>query len=727
MKAVSVMRMVSLLGLATAIASSGKGGGLSLDLDDSAAAPAPAVLAASAPSGAALASAPSGAHLTPVQKVIQFLSDLRDEAIAEKKAEATAYGHYEAWCNRTIVDTTQAISRNKETLETAQNEIERLSGTLATVLVNIKNAQKQLAQNKDRLQEATAIREQEVKEFVNTTDDLATSIKGLKEVVTALGGNASNPGSFLAVSSHSRPERASALLQQILQSSKQMAEKLSEEKLELLQSFVGGPVAYESATSGVAGVVQQTLTDLEEDHKLANEQEDAKKKVFSELVATLKDESAQLEKSIADDKKANAEDLETYNSNTKLKDDTEAEFKANEKLLKETQLQCKVKAENLASRAKLRDEEIDGVKQAIKILTDPNATKTFEGSATVSFIQMSSLVSSSSSHEVRKQAYASLKALASKHHAVSLAQIASDLNSGGAFRAIVLRIDRQIEYLRKEEKDDLKHRKRCQEQQRANEAELASLADFIKKTGIKIDRLTSQKEELQEMVRELTKEMNETKKEMADRSTVRKDEYDSYVASHKEDEAALALLKKAKAAVSEFYVKNNKEVPGEAKSLLAEQAHKRASPPPKAGFDTGDYGGKKDATNTLMTLFDMVTDDLANEINKSEIDDAEDQKEFEEGIRSLTDVYDANEDKKIAAERRISETEDRIASEKGDKGEASSDKDAETAKKATLASDCDWVKTKFASRREKRKGELEGLVEAKGVLTSVKEGAGSGS
>jgi len=339
---------------------------------------------------------------------------------------------------------------------------------------------------------------------------------------------------------------------------------------------------------------------------------------------------------------------------------------------------------------------------------------------------------------VRKQVCASLRALASKHNVVALAQIASDLHSGGAFRSIILRIEEQIKYLGAEEKEDLQHREMCQEQQAQNEVELATLADSIKKSGTKTERLDLEKKEFETLAAQLTAAMNATKQEMANRSSLRQIEHDDFVSAHEQDVQALALLKRAKASIAKFYVSNNKKVPALLKEhkavpskaddkapavgAVAELSLVEAPPAPDAGFESGDYGGKKDATKTLVTLFDMVIDDLAKEIKESVTGDAEGQKQFDAGIRSMTDVYDSKEEKKIATEKAIAATQEKLANERGDKDEATSDKKDATTQKAALATDCDWVKTKFASRREKRKAEIDGLVEAKGMLTTVKEG-----
>jgi len=253
----------------------------------------------------------------------------------------------------------------------------------------------------------------------------------------------------------------------------------------------------------------------------------------------------------------------------------------------------------------------------------------------------------------------------------------------------------------------------CQEQQAQNEAELSTLEDSMKKSGTKIERLDLKKGDLETLAAQLTAAMNETKQEMANRSSLRQIEHDEFLAAHVQDKEALLLLKGAKASITKFYANNNKKVP----SLL------EAPPAPDAGFESGDYGGKKAATKTLVTLFDMVIDDLAKEIETYKVGDSDGQKQFEADVEAMKDVYDSKEEKKIVTEKMLATAQEKLASVRDDKAEAASDQAAAATAKANLASDCAWVKTNFASRREKRKAEIDGLVEAKAMLTTVKEGA----
>lgn len=63
--------------------------------------------------------------------------------------------------------------------------------------------------------------------------------------------------------------------------------------------------------------------------------------------------------------------------------------------------------------------------------------------------------------------------------------------------------------------------------------------------------------------------------------------------------------------------------------------------------------------------------------------------------------------------------------EDGDENKESKEADlaANDKVKASLATDCDWVKNTFKTRKEKRALEVDGLQEAKDFLAGVDQGA----
>jgi len=171
--------------------------------------------------------------------------------------------------------------------------------------------------------------------------------------------------------------------------------------------------------------------------------------------------------------------------------------------------------------------------------------------------------------------------------------------------------------------------------------------------------------------------------------------------------------------LSKFY-KNNK--------IALALVHKAGSPEYKVDPDKAPetwsepYGGRKSESTGILAILAMLTEDLEKEIADSRKDDAEAQAKYEEQEGALQKTLDAQTDTKVNLEEELAGLEERIDMteqyKKGKQDDESAEGDAEKA----LNTDCKWVKTHFESRREKRKNEIQGLVDAKGFLAGVDAG-----
>merc|ERR1719420_1708607 len=118
-----------------------------------------------------------------------------------------------------------------------------------------------------------------------------------------------------------------------------------------------------------------------------------------------------------------------------------------------------------------------------------------------------------------------------KSHSLRLATVASKLQEGGHFDAVVEAVDRMIEVLHVEEKEDINKRDWCKEETFKNEQEAARYEYKIGKTEAKIKKLESQLEELEDILAKTTEEIETTLEEM-------KQMKDDRVADHEEFEQA---------------------------------------------------------------------------------------------------------------------------------------------------------------------------------------------
>lgn len=363
-----------------------------------------------------------------------------------------------------------------------------------------------------------------------------------------------------------------------------------------------------------------------------------------------------------------------------------------------------------------------GLNLAIGILTNNSSQQTFNSAAAVSFTQLASRKANQadSTSGVRQQAYGVLQAVASKYQDLKLAHIAVNVRSGGAFDKIIQRIDAQIKFLRAEEKDDVEHRDRCQTQIRDNTADLKKLSKDIQKTTTLIISMISKRNETQIKLADLNISMILTQARIVNLTAEREVERAAFLEAVKHDKEALILVESAIKQVRAFFKKNKIKLSLSQEnqiSLLA-LAH-GYKPAPDAGFEDANYQGGKGGTAAVLTMMDMVAEDMQNEIENGQKDDAENQEEYETAFADFSDLLKSQKAKKITLEKLLAKLETDI----GTKGETNStltdEKSAELEDKADLAVNCAWIKTKFGERRQKRKDEIDGLVTVKGLLQGV--------
>lgn len=673
-----------------------------------------------------------------MNKVVLFIQKLKDEITADKETEAKDYQTYSEWCNETIKQATENIQTGEATIEDCNTKITRLSGSRGGSQAEIEHAEKNLAENKERQKGAMSEREKELKEFTSTKDGLEVEIKDLedakKELLEGKSDAAAPSGSFLQnkkKDSHLR--RAIALVQKFL-AAPGASKKLGEDALKTLNFLVqsSSPQLVQiddsesppSALDSVIAIIDEAVGKFQEELNEEITEEKGKADTFAKLFKTLTEESAGLKKNLLIWKKSQGSDGADLASTTALRDETEESLKADKNMLTTTQDGCKERAHQFSQRSAMRADELKGIDLTLEILTDDKAKKTFADAAAVSFVQLtkSNGTEAKSSRGAGREAYRVLKGLASKYKDLKLAQIAVKCKSGGvgAFYKVIQAIDAQLKHLQEEEKEDLEHRGRCQNDISENAASLATLEDSIKKTTLDISRLSSKASDTTGALGELEKEVEETKVDTTKLTEERDAERKAYLVAVKHDKEALFLIQSAIEQITKFFKKNKVSLSlGQEKkiSLLA-QAH-GYKPKPKAGFDDENYKPNKDSTKAVVDMMEMVKEDMAAEIKSGKEEDAENQELYENDYKALKEVLESQKTKQITLNKLLAEQQGELQSLTDTNSTSTEQQTSELEEKQSLAVDCGWIKTKFQQRRDKRKAEMDGLVEAKGMLAGA--------
>merc|ERR1712139_414121 len=108
--------------------------------------------------------------------------------------------------------------------------------------------------------------------------------------------------------------------------------------------------------------------------------------------------------------------------------------------------------------------------------------------------------------------------------------------------------------------------------------------------------------------------------------------------------------------------------------------------------------------------------DLEMEIKTGRQEEADAQADYEKERAAMTATLEAQTDSKVATEKDLAELESKIADKTAFKEQKETALKEQGSLKDSINTDCAWVATHFDSRRDKRKTEIDGLVEAKNFL-----------
>jgi chromosome segregation ATPase len=672
---------------------------------------------------------------TPISRVVGLITELKAKVESDGKSEQQSYDKYACWCENTLARKASNINDAKETIEKLQTEIEKLNGDLGAHGAQISQLTKDLAQNAEAQKEANEVRDKEYHEYENDKVEAEQCLGALEQAIKVMTGAGAGKKGFLETMQEAQLLSVVAGVRGVLD--RPIAtEGVSDSDLALVkkfinspENFVGGRTAMMSAaqiaqnpygdyapqSSAIQGILKGMYDSFAADLEKDNAQEADRQKAFEELMATKKAEQATLQATLEKQSHDEAHKSKSLSDAKTQRDDTDAQMRADEIFFEDTKDACKVKASEWAERCRLRTEELTGISKAIQILSSSDASQTFHSSGTT-FVQLKSM--SSKSHSYRLKAYNTLKLLSLKYTDRHMGKLAVAVKMGGHFDKIIAMIDQMIATLRKEETEDISHRDRCQNSQGKNSNDMADLEHDIEKSAAQLERMGDSETELKATIKSLEEQIGETKTNLEELLTMRNSESEAFKQALKDDADAVDLIAQAVVSLTKFY-KSNK--------IPLALAQKREDPKyavdedkaPETSFSGGDYGGRKGESGGIIAILEMLKEDTENEMKTSRADDAEAQADYEKQRGALDETLNAQTNSKVAAEQELAGVQEDIADSEEFKDSKASDLAEEQKLEASLGKDCAWVENNFDSRREKRKNEMDGLVEAKNALAGV--------
>lgn len=643
---------------------------------------------------------------------MKLLRDLHEKTEADGKSEQIAYDKYECWCTKTKKRKADNIAQAEEDLKSLTQQILAHKATIAAQIEVIAKKEKEMAEVRAEMKEATTLRSTEQASYQAETAEMKQAIAALQKAIRILGQGTSLLQGSSAVSVGAARNAVAELLEKLPMTTK--AEHVS-----LLSTFVKS--GYKPQSETIQGILQgmydRMTLDLEASTRteaIANRDFETFMNIKSEQHATLKESRDEAEAKKAETEGLLADATQTY-------DNTEKQMNADIKFLEQTTKVCQERSDEWDERRRLRTDELKGIDKALEILTSDEARTLFRTSmkpgTEKSFLQVASTSGA-------VNAYQLLKNSASRTHSVRLAALAATVRETkvGHFDKVIQAIDDMVKTLDEENDADIAKRDQCKSEYTNQASTISNLAWLIEKNVAKIDKLQRTIEKRQDEKAATIKHRHETEDHLAAITQQRKEDHEAYLHAKDEDEQVVVLLTQAKDALTEYTKKEGIDmgpIQGSSAGVFAQEPTFERHEDRAPDLEFSDKGSRKTQTKGIVGLMTYLLEDAQNEIindgkaEEKSVADFEAAKKDAEDL--ISDLHDTEDDLKS----QIARLRDAKANEEEDKSDNEDEKKDEENYLAKITPDCDWIIANFEHRAAARSAEREGLTGAKAALAGA--------
>merc|ERR1719217_811573 len=327
-----------------------------------------------------------------------------------------------------------------------------------------------------------------------------------------------------------------------------------------LEQKTGGD--YAPASGQILGIMKQMLEEMEKSSAEADADE-AKAAAGVADLSSSKTKEISVATAAIETKTVRTGELAVSTVQTQnALDDAEEELADAQKFLATLKVQCVEKTKEFQARSALRAEEVAAISEAIAILNDDDALDVFKKAVpaaalaqTVGFLQAKHTKASKF-----QKAHAMIAGAAQMYNSKPLSLLAYSMRvqiklgeKAQNFNQILGMIDNMVKILAAEQGDDDKHKEYCEGEFDKSADEEAAAKDKMASEDATITEVSDSIETIASDVATLTEQIKELDKSVATATNARKAEHAEYTQSAALNEAANALLEKAKQRLNKFY------------------------------------------------------------------------------------------------------------------------------------------------------------------------------
>jgi len=302
--------------------------------------------------------------VTPVEKVIQLLEDLKAEVVASGEAEAKTYDEYACFCKDTTGAKSDSITSGQDNIESLSAEIGAKTAEKEETEVAVQKRKEELEAHELKLAETKALLEKKAAEYEAAAADLSKAISSLEGAIKAL--EASKPTALLL-------QRAGVEQSLALADALALIDTASMQKV---GAFLQGGSAvdpadpeYKFRSQGIIDILEKLLKDYQA-HKSELDAEWEKTKTSLEEIISSLEGQIEEDKKFIEEGEAHIQSLSEQIAEARESlVEAESLLKDDQAYLKDLTAQCEDRAKDYDQRSAMRAGELEALTKALEILT----------------------------------------------------------------------------------------------------------------------------------------------------------------------------------------------------------------------------------------------------------------------------------------------------------------------------------------------------------------------
>merc|ERR1719235_706451 len=503
-------------------------------------------------------------QVTPVQKVLQMMSDMKNKALKEKENEIQVFAKFTEFCEDTEVEKGRAIKEGTEQVEKLSADIQKYTSNANVLSQEILKLDDSISLAEKDKTEATRVRDGEKKDFqkahadyVESIEDLEIASTKLKEMMTAVkGASAASLLQGLASAPH-MPERARRTLMTFIAEGSQ-EDLACSQGIKLMQQPQATQVNFESKSGGIVQIMDELKEKLEDERTKLEQEEMQKQHSFDMMAASLTDAINQQTDSRTD-KTATKKQMETSAADAKQElGNTQATLAEDTKYLDDLKTTCAQKQSDFEARQKMRAEELQAIDQAIEIISSGSVSGA-AGKHLPGLVQVKSVTSlvqlRAGARSPSQDAVASYLAKQGQRlHSNLLAALSLHVGSD-PFVKIRKMIQDMIVKLTEEAQEEAEHKGFCDFELSSNKQTRDDKTTQADTLTANIDQMTAESQKLATEISELSADVAATDAAVAKATSIRAEEKTKNAETIADAKVAKAAVEKALGILKEFYAK----------------------------------------------------------------------------------------------------------------------------------------------------------------------------